>query len=365
MNRTGFGFLRLPMVGEQVDLPAVCRLADRFLELGGSYFDTAYTYLGGESERALRDCVVKRHPRDDFRIADKLPTWLVHDREDCARIFAEQLERCGVECFDVYLLHGLDRENYAACAAWDGFGFLSELKARGRARRIGFSYHDDAALLDRILTEHPEVELVQLQINYLDWESAVIQSRRCWEVAQKHGVDIIVMEPVKGGSLASLPDDTEAPLRALDADASPARWALRFASNLPGVETVLSGMNALEQIEENLRDMPPLSDAERAALLQAAERIRSVTAVGCTGCGYCLDGCPQNIPIPACFALYNEYRRSPGEKWKLEHAYAELSKGAGACVGCGACAQICPQKLDVPGQLRKVAEVFEDGRPAG
>ena len=359
MNRTGFGFLRLPMSGEQVDLPEVCRLADRFLELGGSYFDTAYTYLGGESERALRECVVKRYPRGNFQIADKLPSWLVHCREDCGRILAEQLDRCGVEYFDVYLLHGLDRENYAACTAWDGFGFLRELKAQGRARRIGFSYHDDAHLLDRILTEHPEAELVQLQINYLDWESAVIQSRRCWEVARKHGVDIVVMEPVKGGNLASLPDAILAPLRALDPGASPARWALRFASALPGVETVLSGMNALDQIEDNLRDMPPLTDAEHSAMMQAAERIRSATAVGCTGCGYCLDGCPQRIPIPGCFALYNEYRRSPGEKWKLEHAYAELSNRAGICIGCGACAQICPQKINVPEYLHEVAQAFE------
>ncbi|MDO5323740.1 MAG: aldo/keto reductase [Clostridia bacterium] len=359
MNRTGFGLLRLPMSGDRVDQAEVCRLADRFLELGGSYFDTAYTYLGGESERAIREAVVKRHPREDFRIADKLPSWLVHSREDCARIFREQLERCGVDFFDVYLLHGLDRENYAACEAWDGFGFLRELKKQGRARRIGFSYHDDAHLLDRILTEHPEVELVQLQINYLDWESAVIQSRRCWEAARKHGVGIVVMEPVKGGGLASLADEIFAPLRALDPEASPARWALRFASSLPGVETVLSGMNAFAQIEDNLRDMPPLTDGEFAALMQAAECIRSVTAVGCTGCSYCLDGCPQRIPIPACFALYNEYRRSPGEKWKLEHAYAELSKGAGACIGCGACARICPQKLDVPGHLRELARAFE------
>ena len=359
MNKTGFGFLRLPMAGEQVDQAAVCRLADRFLELGGSYFDTAYTYLGGESERALRECVVKRHPRDDFRIADKLPTWLVHSREDSARIFAEQLERCGVDFFDVYLLHGLDRENYAACAEWDGFGFLRELKKQGRARRIGFSYHDDAQLLDRILTEHPEVELVQLQINYLDWESAVIQSRKCWEVARKHGANIVVMEPVKGGNLASLPEDAAAMLRAMDPEASPARWALRFVSSLPGVETVLSGMNAIGQVEENLRDMSPLTDGEFTALMEAAECIRSVTAVGCTGCGYCMDGCPQRIPIPACFALYNEYRRSPGEKWKLEHAYAELPNHAGDCVGCGACAQICPQKLDVPGHLRELARAFE------
>ena len=359
MNRMGFGLLRLPMSGEQVDLAAVCRLADRFLELDGSYFDTAYTYLGGESERALRECVVKRHPRGQFQIADKLPTWLVHSRGDCGRIFDEQLVRCGVETFDVYLLHGLDRENYAACTIWDGFGFLSELKRQGRARRIGFSYHDDAYLLDRILAAHPEVDLVQLQINYLDWESAVIQSRKCWEVARKHGVNIVVMEPVKGGNLASLPEDALASLRALDPDASPARWALRFASNLPGVETVLSGMNEIDQIEENLRGMPPLSDAERAALMQAAERIRSVTAVGCTGCGYCLEGCPQRIPIPSCFALYNEYRRSPGEKWKLEHAYAELSKRAGACMDCGACARSCPQKLEVPALLREVAQAFE------
>ncbi len=360
MNRTGFGFLRLPRTGAGgVDLEKTCRLADRFIDLGGTYFDTAYTYLDGESERALREAVIRRHPRNRVRIADKLPTWLVRNREDRGRIFAEQLARCGVEYFDTYLLHGLDRENYAACAAWDGFGFLEELKRRGRTRTIGFSYHGGAELLNRILTEHPEVDCVQLQINYLDWESPTIQARRCYEVAAAHKKRILVMEPVKGGSLAALPPEAEARLRALVPGESMAAWALRFAASLDGVELVLSGMNEIGQIEDNLRRLSPLTPRERSALADVAERIHAVTAVGCTGCGYCLSGCPRGIPIPDCFKLYNEYRRSPGELWKMGDVYAGLPARAGDCAGCGACAHICPQKLDVPALLREVAQAFE------
>lgn len=362
MNRTGFGFLRLPMRGERVDLVETCRLVDRFIELGGDYFDTAYTYLGGESETALREAAVRRYPRHRLRIADKLPTWLVNGRADAERVFAEQLARCGVDYFDVYLIHGLDRENAASCEAWDGFGYMEELKRRGRVRATGFSYHDGPELLDRILTRHPEMDYVQLQINYLDWESPTIQARRCYEVAAAHRKRILVMEPVKGGSLAALPARAAASLSALDPDESPARWALRFAASLKGVEVVLSGMNGMEQIEENLRHLPPLGDAEKSALAEVAEIIRRDTAVACTACGYCRDGCPAGIPIPDCFALYNECMRSPGEKWKMEYNYADLRVRPGKCIGCGACARICPQKLDVPSLLGEVAAAFEGGR---
>lgn len=365
MNKTGFGFLRLPCTnpddGSAVDYAAVCALVDPFMELGGNYFDTAYTYHGGNSEIAVREAVVKRYPRKGIRIADKLPTWLVKTRQDCDRIFDEQLKRCGVDAFDVYLLHGLDSENYAACETYDGFGFLRELKAAGKAGSIGFSFHDSPELLDRILIDHPETDYVQLQINYADWDSVAIQSRRCYETAAKHGKRIIVMEPVKGGSLAKLPPAAQQKLQALNPDASMASWAMRFVQNLPQVDVVLSGMNALSQIEDNLRPMIPLNAEEQDALMQAARIIRKTTAVACTGCGYCLQGCPARINIPGFFALYNEYMRSPSEKWKMEYLYADLSKKSGIanCVRCGDCEKSCPQKLSIRKNLREIQRAFD------
>ena len=366
MSELGFGFLRLPLTDPDnetsVDFRAVCALADRFLALGGNYFDTAYTYLGEISETVLREAVVKRYPRDQIRIADKLPTWLIKDPENWKTIFNCQLERCGVDFFDVYLLHGLDRENYEICLRCGLFDVLEGLRERGLARRIGFSYHDSPELLDRILSEQSCVDCVQLQINYLDWESPAICARRCWEVARKRGKAVLVMEPVKGGSLANPPAKAQARLEALRPERSMASWAMGFVRDLPGVEIVLSGMNALTQIEDNMQPLAPLSLEERSALMEAAEIIRSDTAVACTGCGYCTAGCPRQIPIPRCFALYNEYMRSPKEKWKMEPAYAQLTAKLGRasdCIGCGQCQQSCPQKLPVMEHLRAVAAAFE------
>lgn len=367
MNKTGFGFLRLPKQHAEndnsVDFEAVSALVDRYIALGGRYFDTAYTYLGGNSERAIRECVVERYPRERIHIADKLPSWLLKCPEDCRRFFDEQLERCGVDFFDVYLLHGLDAENYASCEKFGAFAFIEELKRTGKVRSTGFSYHDSPELLDEILSAHPELDYVQLQINYLDWESVTIQSRRCYEVAEKHGKRIIVMEPVKGGSLATPPDAAKDLLTALDSNASPASWAIRFAQDLPAVEIVLSGMNTIEQVEDNMMHRSPLSAGELHALERTAEIMRSSIAVACSGCAYCVDGCPQRIPIPKLFSLYNEYSRSPGELWKMEYLYAELTAGRGKasdCLQCGGCEASCPQKLSIIDSLAKLAEVFEE-----
>lgn len=228
MNKMGFGFLRLPHTsGGTLDMDLLNQMVDAFLERGGTYFDTAYTYLGGQSEIALREAVVKRHPRDRFQIADKLPSWMVHSTKDCQRYFHEQRERCGVDFFDVYLLHWLNQKNYEVCERYDEFAFLRELKAQGKVGKIGFSYHDSAALLDEILTAHPETEIVQLQLNYTDWDSAAIEGRKCYDTAVRHGKSIVVMEPVKGGTLAKLPQKAEDLLKAHRPD-SPAHWALRF-----------------------------------------------------------------------------------------------------------------------------------------
>ena len=367
MNKTGFGFLRLPRLDpadeKSVDYGLLNAMVDRFLALGGAYFDTAYTYLGGVSEEALHRSVVERYPRERLRIADKLPGYMAKTPEDSRRFLEESLRRCGVTYFDVYLLHGLNGENYQIAGELDQFAFLARAKEEGIVRRIGFSYHDSPELLDRILTEHPEVDVVQLQINYLDWESPSIQSRACYETAARHGKPVIVMEPVKGGTLAAVPDAALGILREMEPEASPASWAIRFASGLDRVETVLSGMNTMGQMEENMAPVRPLTPGELAMLQRAAEVIRSGTAVSCTGCGYCVPECPVGMPIPGYLSLYNECARNPGEEWKFEYRYQELSaRGARAseCVRCGCCAGRCPQRIGIGDWLRKLAELFEE-----
>lgn len=365
MNKTGFGFLRLPCLDpsdeKSVDDGLLCAMVDRFLSMGGSYFDTAYTYLGGASEEAFRRTVVQRYPRDAYRIADKLPGYAVTCSEDNRSLFEESLRRCGLDWFDVYLLHGLNEENYQIAKKFDQFAFLQQLREEGNAKKIGFSYHDTPELLDRILTEHPEVDYVQLQINYLDWDSFSIQAKQCYETAVRHGKQVLVMEPVKGGSLADLPLDAKELLKSIRPDSSFAHWAMRFASALDNVEIVLSGMNSIAQMEDNMQDMIPLTAEESAALEKAAQLIRANTAISCTGCSYCTAGCPQRIPIPKYFALYNEYKRNPGELWKSQIIYDSISKAEGKgsdCSQCGQCIKKCPQKLKITDLLPVIDEAF-------
>ena len=363
MNKTGFGFMRLPRTADDaIDFDALNRIVDRFFELGGDYFDTAYTYLEGESEKALRKTVVERYPRDSFRLADKLPGYKVTAHEQCRAFFDEQLERCGVAYFDVYLLHFLNAKNFAIAEKYDEFGFLREIKASGEARKIGFSFHGTPELLDTILTAHPEVEVVLLQINYLDWNSASIRAREQYETAVRHGKEVLVMEPVRGGQLATVPAEAEVILRALRSEHSVPSWAIRFATDLEHASVVLSGMNTMEQIEDNLRDFEPLSDTEREALNTCATVIRAETAVSCTACGYCVPHCPNNIPIPSFFAFYNEAKREPADAWKVRYAYDEqvkTSSPASACVVCRVCEKHCPQKLKIADTLKDVAATFE------
>lgn len=360
MNKTGFGFLRLPRLDpnndKSIDLQTVCSLVDRFLEKGGSYFDTAYTYLGGSSEEVLRKALVERYPREKFRIADKLPGYAVQNKEDNLRFFEESIKRCGVDYFDVYLLHGLNEENYEIARKLDQFAFLQTLKEEGKVKKTGFSFHDTAELLDRILTDHPEIDYVQLQINYLDWDSQSVQSRKCYETALKHHKPVLIMEPVKGGALANLPLEAEQLLKQAHPEDSAARWAMRFASDLDAVAVVLSGMNSMEQIEDNLASFSTMTKEEHVVLEQAAKIIRANTAIECTGCGYCTDGCPVKMPIPEYFALYNECKRHPGEAWKAQNVYLSVSKEkvpASACIRCGQCESRCPQKLPIINWLCK------------
>ena len=362
INKLGFGFLRLPKKDGGLDWQIICSMTDVFLDGGGVFFDTCYTYLDGLSEAAIRKCVVERKPRDSFQLCDKLPGYLFKSYGDCRKYFDIELERCGVEFFDVLMLHWLNDENYAIAEKYDEFRFLREKKAEGKAKRIGFSYHGDAALLDRILTAHPEVDVVLMQLNYLDWESQGIQSRKCYETCLRHGKSVMVMEPVKGGTLARIPEEAEAKLRAIHPDWTPSDWALRFVQSLPGVEIALSGMGTVEQVRANIRPFESLTGEETALLAEVAEIIRGKTAIGCTGCAYCVPHCPSQIPIPQYIKLYNEITRYPGDDWKILPTYHQMvlsASKASACIRCHSCETHCPQKLMIAEHMKSIAQRFE------
>ena len=363
-GKLGFGFLRLPHTDpddpNDVDLETTKQMVDLFLQRGFRYFDTAYIYLNGKSEEYLRQALVERYPREDFRIATKLPCGALHSGKNPEEIFAEQLTRCGVDYFDVYLLHGLDGEDAVFAEEQGCFEFLNELKKTGKARFTGFSFHDTADVLDNILIRHPEVDVVQIQLNYLDWENDIIQSRACWEVCRKHGKPMIVMEPVKGGTLASIPAEAEK----LFGGEPPAHRAIRFAASQEGVALVLSGMSTLAQVDENTTFMScfkPLTEEETQVLKSAAGIIRNAVAIPCTGCSYCTEGCPAGVPIPQYFALYNERKRD-GWQVNAEGRYQTLIKKyppACDCISCGRCQQNCPQKLLIPELIQQVSDLFD------
>ena len=362
MKKLGFGLMRLPCIGgdgKNIDLEKVKEMVDLFMEHGYTYFDTAYVYHGGFSEVAFRECVVKRHPRDSFTVTTKLPLFSNPDRAGMEKIFNESMTRLGVDYIDYYWLHALNRGSYQYAVESGAFDYLRELKAAGKIKHMGFSFHDNAETLDKILTEQPDMEFVQLQINYLDWEDKGVQSRLCYETATKHGKPVIVMEPIKGGSLANPPKKAEKLLKDHASDASCASWAIRFAASLPNVMVVLSGMSELWQVEDNLSymdDFKPLCEEEYKIIAEAAENIRF--AIPCTACRYCTDGCPMSIKIPDIFAAYNTMKHDIHKKHEAREKYAEIVKGgskADDCIGCEQCVNACPQHLDIPKLLAECA----------
>lgn len=368
MKKLGFGMMRLPLKDaanpESIDQEQLNRMADAFLDQGFVYFDTAYRYHQGTSEHAFRKAVAERYPRERFVLADKMPSYLITAPADFQRIFDEQLEKCGVEYFDYYLLHTLGTKNYALMEEHGGFPFMEKVKAQGKAKHIGFSYHDKAELLDEILTRHPEMEFVQLQINYLDWEDESIQSRKCYEVARKHHKPVIVMEPVKGGALANVPAEAEALFRAQLPQMSPASWAVRYAASLEQTMMVLSGMSSWEQLADNtgyMADFVPLDPKEQALVQKAVEIIDRTAVIPCTSCQYCVEGCPKHIPIPRYFSLYNDQKRQgflPSNRNYYTNLAMELGK-ASDCIACGQCESHCPQHIEIIEELERVARMFE------
>ena len=372
MKKLGFGLMRLPQTDPNnpaaVDVEQVKRMVDLFMAKGFTYFDTAIMYNGFASQRVAKEALVDRYPRESFTLATKLHNAFFHSPEDREKVFSDQLEQTGAGYFDYYLLHGIEAGSYPKYENMDCFGWLLGKKAEGLVKRAGFSFHGSPELLDEILTKHPEMEFVQLQINYLDWESEWVQSRKVYEVAVKHGKPVVVMEPVKGGTLANVPAEAERLLKAREPALSVSSWAIRFAASLDGVMMVLSGMTTEAQMADNLsymEDFRPLSEDEKALTQRVAGIINAQIAVPCTGCSYCTEGCPMQIPIPRYFSLYNEdMRENLKEKgWTINFTnYSHLAQRfnrADACIACGQCESVCPQHLPIIEKLKDVSAHYD------
>lgn len=365
MKKLGFGCMRLPLknkkIGGSVDLERTKEMVDSYMSEGFTYFDTAYMYHDGRSERSVREALVKRYPRESFLLADKMPVGMLVLKGDTSRIFRHQLKRCGVEYFDYYLLHALNAKYLERAEKLGVFDYLLSKKAEGKIKKLGFSFHDSAEVLDRILTRHPEMEFVQLQINYLDWEDEGVQSRLCYEVARKHGKDIIVMEPVKGGKLANVPEKVETIFKEVHPDWSVASWAVRFAAGLDGVISVLSGMSNIEQLKDNMsymKEFEPMGERELNLLKTAAGIINNKESVPCTSCRYCTAGCPADIPIPEYFTAYNK-KLAGDSDYKEYFAGSTDKKGrADQCIKCRKCEMSCPQHIKIVDKLAEIKDLI-------
>ena len=359
----GFGCMRLPMKGGEVDYAEFNKMVDAFIENGFNYFDTAHGYLQGKSEIALRDCLVKRYPRDKYIFTNKLTNFFFKTEADVRPFFESQLKICGVDYFDFYLMHAQSKENFAMFKRCRAYEQALEFKKEGKIRHFGISFHDTAEVLEQILTEYPQIEVVQIQLNYIDYDDPAVQSRKCLEVCNKYNKPVIIMEPVKGGNLVNLPEAAKKYFEQLGT-ASPASYAIRFAAGCEGVFMVLSGMSNMAQMSDNIsymKDFKPLSEREMQAVDNVCAVFKGMNLIACTACRYCTDGCPKKISIPDLFACLNT--KSIYHDWNTDYYYNEVhTKNGGKasdCIACGKCEKACPQHLPIRNLLKDVAKEFE------
>lgn len=366
--KLGFGCMRLPLLDENdptsIDIEHFKSMVDAFIEGGGTYFDTAFVYHDGTSETALREALVKRYPRDAYTVATKCLAWAAPDAATAQSNLQTSLDRLGLDYVDFYLLHNVGGPRTAKFDEYGMWEFARKMKAQGKIRHVGFSIHDGAEALDEILTEHPDMDFIQLQVNYLDWEDPVVQSRRCMEVAQKHNVPVVIMEPARGGRLIDLPARVSDVFKKAAPDKSIASWAYRFCYNLSNVITVLSGMSSIEQMRENIQDYRSYGTAlfsaeEQEAFDEAVRALHAVDSIPCTNCRYCVKDCPQGVAIPNILGLLNlEAYTENREFAKGQYAW-QAKAPASECIACGACEDMCPQKIDIVDQLKRAVEHFE------
>ena len=362
-KKLAFGCMRLPMKEDRVDEPQFCQMVDRFIEEGFNYFDTAHGYLDGKSETAIRACLTSRYPRESYLLTNKLTDCFFKTQEDIRPFFENQLKWCGVDYFDFYLMHAQNAGNYEQFKRCKAYETAFELKAEGKIRHVGISFHDTAEMLERILTDYPEIEAVQIQFNYLDYDDPAVQGRKVYEVCRKYNKPVLVMEPVKGGNLVNLPDDAKNVLNDLNGG-SAASYAIRFAAGFEGMLCVLSGMSNIEQLEDNIsymKDFQPLNETELSAVHKVVDILHSKKLIPCTACRYCVAGCPQKISIPDLFSCMNTKEQT--KDWNADYyygIYTEQGGKASSCIGCGKCEKICPQHLPIRKLLADAAKNFEN-----
>ena len=374
MTKLGMGMMRLPLLDENdvksIDYEEVNKMVDLYMESGFNHFDTAFVYHEGIGEETLKKTVVERYPRDSFTISTKLPLFVINEESQLEPLFNQQLDNCGVDYFDYYLLHNVSGFTENAWKNVDLYSFIQKKKEEGFIKHIGLSTHGNAEFLDGLLSKHPELEFVLLQINYLDWEDEAIESRKCLEVAKKHDVAVMIMEPFKGGFLADVPEEAEKIMKEYNPDRSVVSWAIRFVANLDNVCLVFTGASDSKQLEENINEFKnadPLNDEELKILEEVSEIINNNIAVDCTKCRYCVDNCSSNIDIAKLFDIYNKHKLLDTDEWTPHgNAYLNYSKLpdvgiASDCTECDICIEGCPQKINIPEVLKDVAKTFETG----